>query len=58
MMKKVYICSPLGGNVKSNGEAEWYTPLSNAQKKEIASVVMDYAEMYQDTQYALNMQFH
>lgn len=41
-----------------NGEAEWYTPLSNAQKKEIASAVMDYAEMYQDTQYALNMQFH
>ncbi len=31
-----------------NGKPEWYTPLSNAQKQEIASAVLDYAEMFQD----------
>lgn len=40
-----------------NGKAEWYTPLSNPQKAEIASTVLEYAEMYQDQQYALGMQF-
>ena len=41
-----------------NGNPEWYTPLSNPQKAEIASTVLEYAEMYQDQQYALGMQFH
>lgn len=41
-----------------NGKPEWYTPLSNPQKAEIASTVLEYAEMYQDQQYALGMQFH
>ncbi len=40
-----------------NGKPEWYTPLSSAQKQEIASAVLDYAEMYQDSKYALGMQF-
>ena len=40
-----------------NGKPEWYTPLSNPQIKEIGSTILDYAEMYQDHTYALEMQF-
>ncbi len=35
---------------------EWYTPISNPQKQEIADAVMSYVEMYQDS--SLAMQFH
>lgn len=42
----------------SDGNPSWYTPLSSSQKVQIGCAVLDYGEMYQDTQYALNMQFH
>ncbi len=41
-----------------NAKPEWYTPISNPQKAEIGNTVLEYGEIYQDTQYALNMQFH
>ena len=43
---------------ESRGKPEWYTPISNPQKTEIAERVLDYVEMFQDHTYALEMQFH
>lgn len=40
------------------GNPEWYTPISNPQKAEIAERVLDYVGMFQDHTYALEMQFH
>ena len=40
-----------------DGKPEWYTKISNSQKREIASTVLEYAEMFQDHSYALSMQF-
>lgn len=51
--------SPITPHIwEGNGEPEWYTPISNAQKSEIASTILDYAELYQDHSQALSMQFH
>ena len=41
-----------------HGKPEWYTPISNPQKAEIAERVLDYVGMFQDHTYALEMQFH
>lgn len=32
-----------------NGNVDWYTPISDSQKAQIAQSVLDYAGMFQDT---------
>lgn len=39
------------------GEPRWYTPVTDAQKAQIAEKVLSYAEMFQDQSNDLSMQF-